>query len=331
MQKQIVGVDIAKDSFMIAKRIESSAKPVTQKYSYKTANDIAAFIAEHAEQNLHFVMEYTSIYYKRLAYALLENGFSVTVIDSTLSHYYGQMKNRGTKTDKTDALILLEYGEKEPLQLFALPSEEEDEAKQKRAYLARLEKQLSQNKNRLHNHEYEPRKAKIVKELIDEQQALLEKQIKKLQEELNQLITAENKVVLENLETINGIGEKTATAILACVNSIPNFHEHKNSKKLAKFVGLSPGVQQSGTKSRRCSLTSAGQRILRRNLFMGARIIVSKRVKKDNIFKTFYLKLRERGKSYKDAIVATMHKMLRVAFAVIKTGKPFNPAYIIDL
>lgn len=63
---------------------------------------------------------------------------------------------------------------------------------------------------------------------------------------------------------------------------------------------------------------------------MGATAAVQ-RTKDDNVFKTFFKNLRERGKSHKEAIVATMHKILRVAFAIIKTGKPFVPNYAIDL
>lgn len=330
MQKQIVGVDIAKDSFVIAKRVESSKKPITQKYAYKTAEDINNFIAEYAGQNLHFIVEFTSNYHKRLVYGLLENGFTVTMLDSKKAYYYGQMKNRGTKTDKVDATILLEYGEKESLEFFALPSEDEDKAKQKRAHLERLEKNLNRVKNQLHAHSYEPFQEKSVKEMLEKEKALYEEHIKELQNSLNQIITKEDKQVIKKLKAVNGIGDKTAKAILTCTKSLPNFDEHKNSKKLAKFVGLSPGVSQSGKQSKKRSLTSAGQRKLRGCLYMGATAAVE-RTKDDNIFKTFFKNLRERGKSHKEAIVATMHKMLRVAFAIIKTGNPFVPNYAIDL
>ena len=53
---------------------------------------------------------------RALRIGLLENGFTVTMLDSKKAYYYGQMKNRGTKTDKVDATILLEYGEKESLE-----------------------------------------------------------------------------------------------------------------------------------------------------------------------------------------------------------------------
>jgi transposase len=252
------------------------------------------------------------------------------MLDSKKAYYYGQMKNRGTKTDKVDATILLEYGEKESLESFALPSEDEDKAKQKRAHLERLEKKLGRVKNQLHAHSYEPFQDKSVKEMLEKEKALYEEQIKELQNSLNLIITKEEKQVIKKLKAVNGIGDETAKAILICTKSLPDFHEHKNSKKLAKFVGLSPGVSQSGKQSKKRSLTSAGQRKLRGCLYMGATAAVE-RTKDDNVFKTFFKKLREDGKSHKQAIVATMHKMLRVAFAIIKTGNPFIPNYTIDL
>jgi transposase len=330
MQKQIIGVDIAKASFMIAKRIEGSVKPVKKEYPYKTAEDVKNFIAEYEGQNIHFVMEFTSIYHKRLAYALLQNGFTITMLDSKKSYYYGQIKNRGTKTDKTDAVTLLEFGEKETLQYFALPTEEAEKNKQKRAHLERLEIKLGRVKNQLHSHSYEVFKDESVKESLEKEKAFYEEEIFELQKSLNQIITSEDTPTVKKLMQINGIGKKTAVGILTCVKSLPDFAEHKNSKKLAKFVGLAPSVRQSGKQNKKGSLTSAGQRKLRSCLYMGATAAVT-RGEKTNIFKEFFIHLQARGKSHKEALVATMHKILRIAFAVIKTGKPFDADYLAKL
>lgn len=331
MKKQFVGIDIAMDSFMVAKRIEGSTKFWTKKYDYKTAEDVANFIAEQAGQNLHFVMEFTSIYHKRLAYSLLQNDFMVSLVDSKKSSNYIEMKSRGTKTDKTDACILLEYGENEKPNEYKLPTAEYENRKQKNAHLKRVKKQLVETKNRLHNYEFEVFKDETVREMLEAQKNFFEEQIKKLEDALKITLNAEDQKSIANLTTINGVGEKTATAIVQCVKSMPDFDEHKNSKKLAKNVGLAPSVKQSGKQTKKSSLTSAGQKDLKTSLYMGAKSAVSPRVKEDNVFRTFYRQLRERGKSYNEALVATMHKMIRVAFAVIKTGKPFDPNYLASI
>lgn len=67
------------------------------------------------------------------------------------------------------------------------------------------------------------------------------------------------------LESIPGVGHKTAVAILSELPDIKNF---KNAKEVAAFAGLGSKRKESGTLVRgRGSLCKKGSRALRKALF----------------------------------------------------------------
>ena len=45
------------------------------------------------------------------------------------------------------------------------------------------------------------------------------------------------------------------------------------------------------------------------------------------IIRAFYLRLLAGGKSKMAALGAAMHKLLRLAYGVLKSGRPFDPNY----
>lgn len=50
----------------------------------------------------------------------------------------------------------------------------------------------------------------------------------------------------------------------------------------------------------------------------------------NELLKVYYIRLLERGKSKKQAMIAVAHKLLRIAFGVLKHNKPFTPNYIYE-
>jgi len=48
----------------------------------------------------------------------------------------------------------------------------------------------------------------------------------------------------------------------------------------------------------------------------------------NELLKAQYIRLLQNGKSKKQAIVAVAHKLLRIAFGVLKHNRPFSANYI---
>ena len=120
------------------------------------------------------------------------------------------------------------------------------------------------------------------------------------------------------LLSIDGIGPQTAARIIAAVGDPARF---KSAAAFAAYVGVGPGLKQSGKNgSRRAACAPMGNARLRRALWMP----VVGAVRRNAWLKPFYDGLIARGKPPKLALVAAMRKLLHAAYSVTKNRKPFT-------
>jgi transposase len=119
------------------------------------------------------------------------------------------------------------------------------------------------------------------------------------------------------LTTIEGIGPNTAARIIAAVGDPAHF---RHAGALAAYVGVIPGLQQSGKRrATRGGLTSIGNASLRAALWMPT----LSAVRSNPWLRAFYQRLRAHGKLPKVALVACMHKLLLAVYSVAKHRRPF--------
>jgi transposase len=125
----------------------------------------------------------------------------------------------------------------------------------------------------------------------------------------------------ELLDTIPGIGEATAAALLA---EVPDIKQYKSARQVAAFAGLVPRERQSGSSVRgRVRLSKIGNARLRKALYFPA--VTALRC--SPFFQEWAAGLRARGKSKMAVIGAAMRKLIHLAYGVLKTGKPFDPEW----
>jgi len=116
---------------------------------------------------------------------------------------------------------------------------------------------------------------------------------------------------------IEGIGPQTAARIIAAAGDPSHF---KSAGAFAAFVGVVPGLRQSGKQtSTRAGIGPLGNASLRRALWMP----VLSAVKRNAWLRAFYLRLREAGKPAKLALIAAMRKLLHAVYSVAKHRRPF--------
>jgi len=128
----------------------------------------------------------------------------------------------------------------------------------------------------------------------------------------------ESNEVGQLLLTIDGIGPQTAARIIAAVGDPARF---KSAAAFAAYVGVVPGLKQSGKNgSRRAACAPMGNARLRRALWMP----VVGAVRRNAWLKPFYDGLIARGKPPKLALIAAMRKLLHAAYSVTKNRKPFT-------
>ncbi|HEY1089936.1 MAG TPA: IS110 family transposase [Burkholderiaceae bacterium] len=121
------------------------------------------------------------------------------------------------------------------------------------------------------------------------------------------------------LMRLTGIGETTATALLAMIG---NGHEFKCGRQFAAWLGLVPGQYSSGGKTRLGHITKAGDPYLRSLLMLGARAVLNSAKSKADSISRWAASLAER-RGYWKAIVAIAAKNARLCWAVLSRGEQF--------
>ncbi len=123
---------------------------------------------------------------------------------------------------------------------------------------------------------------------------------------------------VELLQSIKGIGAYSAACIMTQIEDIARF---PSPAHLAGYFGLHPTIRQSGDRRQVSRMSKKGRPALRAVLFMCA----NSAVLHDPLLKAIYHRHRERGKAHKQAIGAVMHKMLRIVWGVLTSGRPYDP------
>ena len=124
------------------------------------------------------------------------------------------------------------------------------------------------------------------------------------------------------LTSIPGIGGYLAAAILAEAGDIRRFN---NERQFSSYVGVIPGMYDSGEKEKDLGVTPRANRILRSYLVEAAWVAV----RKDPEIQAYYRKFT--GKNPKLIIVKIAHKMVRRILSVIKTKTPYKINYALQL
>lgn len=122
-----------------------------------------------------------------------------------------------------------------------------------------------------------------------------------------------------SLMRLCGVGETTATALLAMVG---NGHDFKSGRQFAAWLGLVPGQYSSGGKNRLGRITKAGDPYLRSLLVLGARAVLNSAKSKSDSISRWAVALAER-RGYWRAIVAIAAKNARLCWAMLHRGESF--------
>jgi transposase len=321
LTKTYVGIDISKASFEVAYRNAPHEKH--QKRSYTFEEESMILFVKNLPPHAHCVMEYTGNYHLRLLYFLVEQGVNVSVVKGEKVRYFAKIHDKITKTDSQDAILLCEYAQVYHPELFVLPSDDLVRLKQKRMFLDQLQKQKRVWLNHQEALSQCPVVDDVTQKAIQSEIEHLNTQIEAVQGTMENYMLQHYATDLANLQTIPSVKKVIAMRFLEVVSTFQGFMEAKNSKSFVKFIGLAPTAYQSGTSvKKKSTLSKVAHTDLKARMYMPIVSICT--TKKDNIFKQYYLSLKQRGKTSKEAIMAVMHKVIRIMVAVVKTRQPFS-------
>ena len=134
---------------------------------------------------------------------------------------------------------------------------------------------------------------------------------------------ARNDAQVQRLMTIPGLGAKGATALVAAVGEDPRLFQ--NGRGLAAWLGLVPRQHATGGRERLLGISKRGDVYLRQLLIHGARAVLRWVERKEDPTSRWATALKARRHT-NVACVAMANKIARVAYAVLTTGKPYDPA-----
>lgn len=122
---------------------------------------------------------------------------------------------------------------------------------------------------------------------------------------------------IELLTTITGVDRLVAWSLIAELGA--DMSVFPTAAQCAAWAGLAPGTDDSGGKKKK-SPTKKGNRFLRRILTQAA--WANTRCK-HGYLKAFFLRIRARC-GWSKAIIATAHKILVIAYSILKTKQPYQ-------
>lgn len=315
MDDKIIGFDVSKMFFDLA-YLKEDKKWVYKNLDYTTKG--LKELVKIIPKTSICVMEATGPYYLKLASFLYERGFRVSVVNPLVIRRYSQMLMRRTKTDKADAQIIAMYGKDQKPGLWKPDNESVQRIRQINSVIESLIKERTSWTNKIEaakqNEDFDKLSLKVMRQLIRN----INRNLEKLESELDQIIEKEYKHENNILLSIPGIGRKTSIVLLAITGGFPKFDSYK---QVSSYVGLCPRLYESGSsirgKARICKL---GLSRVRQLLYLCA--WTAKEANK--ACKKLFDRLIKKGKSKKLALIAVANKLIRQAFGCIKNNSFYN-------
>lgn len=257
-------------------------------------------------EDLYIIIDLTGGYEALCVNEFYVKGYNIIRAEGRKVKAFARALGISAKTDKIDANILTQYGEK-CFNTLRLYQPYNNQIKKLVMRLSDIKQLLQQEKNRLKAPDNMQIVTRSIKQLIN----IYEKEIAKLENEIeiiienNEELRKKYKLLLEQ----KGIGKKVAYILLGLLPELG----YLNRREIAALAGVAPFARDSGTINgyRR---TGIGRVDVKKALFIAALVAI----KYDEKMNLFYTNLTSRGKKKMVAVTATMRKIIITINAKIK-------------
>lgn len=312
--KEIFGIDISKDVF-------DTYSTVAGHQQFSNATTGFRKFLKGLPKNALVVMEATGYYHTPLAQFLSKKGVQVSVVNPLSVKRFIQMKLAKVKTDKSDAKAIFEYGSSIDVPLYTALTDAQGECLQLFRLLDSYVKKRTATKNKIHGEKALGLLSKTVLNSLDNNLKHLEKEMSVLEDRLLELVRQDWQQQLTLLQSIPGIGLKTALFLIVITDG---FRKFENASQLCSYAGITPTIRESGSSVRgRSRISKVGNRKLRSLLFMAS----FSACEHNRACKAVFDRIVAKGKSPKLALMAVANKLLKQAFAIATSGIPYDAQY----
>lgn len=255
------------------------------------------------------VMEATGGYETLLVNQLAKHLIPAAVVNPRQVRDFAKGIGMDAKTDALDAAVISRFAAVVKPQPMAVKSDHE----QKHAALVARRNQLLELVNQEHNR-LQQAWDEDAKQSIRDVLEFLKKQLKNLDAQLAKLLRedTQNQRTIEILGSVKGVGPVTISTVIAELPELGKL----NRGEIAKLVGVAPINRDSGQKSGK-RFIGGGRGQVRRVLYMATIVAI----RFNPAIKTFYQRLKAKGKESKVAIVACLRKLITILNLLIKNNE----------
>jgi transposase len=315
-----IGIDVAKDTLAVALVGPANPRRLTVDNTPAGHQRLLAWLTKQHLTVVRVCLEATGIYSDEIAQTLHDAGYQVSVVNPARIAAYAQSQLQRNKTDAVDAVLIATFAQREQPDPW-VPLDPAIRAL--RALLRHREALIAQRLAEQQRRQLAATHPAAVTAALDAHLAFLDDQIATIDQHIRDHLDQHPDLRRDHalLTSIPGIGAQTAACILAETGGLERYPD---GAAVTAYAGLTPRQYRSGTSvHRKTRLAKVGNAWLRRALYMPA--IVARH--HNPVLRAFADRLAERGLAPKAVIGAVMRKLLILAFGVVKSGQPFDPAY----
>jgi transposase len=311
---QYLGIDVSKDSLVFCLR-RAGQKDLDESVanSKEGLNSLLELLGDKIQGTV-VTLEATSRYHRLAERTLSEAGAQVQVMNPLQARSLAIGLGILDKDDKIDARVLVEAAQHVPHREASLKSASHEDLRDLSRVIDSLTNLNAENKKRLAQLPKEGNAYRVLQGAIK----AIRSQIKAAKSEWAKLAKQDKEIQRRyNLAlSIQDVGEESAR-VVAC--ELPAKLEDHKDAQLCAYAGVVPRKKQSGQQKERTAIGKRGNAHLRTGLFMAATHSVYQSKRNSD----FYARLRAKGKTHVQAVIAVVHKLLRQILVVLRRDSPW--------
>jgi transposase len=285
---------------------------------HKGFRSLRNYLSKRVATGCQVCLEATGVYGEAVAAELHAHGYRVSVVNPLRIKRYAESQLRRNKTDMLDAQIIADFCRTQEAALWTPPSAAWQEL---RALVRRLDDLIAiqvQESQRLQT-AHSPNVQADLQQHIAYLDAQIERLLKQIKDHIDQDPDLKRQQGL--LNSIPGISDRTSSRLLAEIRDITAF---ETVEQLVAYAGLNPRLRQSGQYRGQVKISKIGNAALRAALYLPARS-----AKRHNpLVQGLVKRMAAQGHCANAITVAVMRKLLHYVYGVLKSGQPFDPAYL---
>ena len=317
LPKKVIGVDVGSKNLTLSLSGEKGDQIMNVPNNER---GILALLSKISPEEYCFVIEATGNYSSLLLHLAISGGFEASLVNCMSIKHFARMRNAIAKTDAEDAGLIREYGELFRPEPYIPKTREVEYLDQEMKLLNDLEEERRRYGVKLKSLRRNPVLNPDTVAHYERRLRQLAREIKDVQSRLPKLQDAEFAEVKGLIQSVCGIGEKTALQLMAATSGFGSFH---SAKSLAKYFGVAPRLYQSGKKSYSPGKCQTSKAHIRSVLYVCSWTAA----RHNRECRELYERLLARGKAKKLALIAVCNKLLRICFGVVRNRTPFQQDY----